>query len=119
MSKHTSGEWFLGTGEINPGEYAYDGIIWAAPTDEDVKAADESLGELIAEPYMVAECGYQPDAQLMMMAPKLLEALLPFAELLNEADIDKWQGLLASLWVHVADIKKAQEVVAKARGDLG
>lgn len=60
------GKWFLGESQVDPGEWDYDGRIWEAPAEDDIRAALAEGRD--PEPWLVAEHVERDDAELIVRA---------------------------------------------------
>ncbi len=102
-TKHTPGPWFVdcdGDGKQNSG--------WTSTHEE---VSDDDVCEVYGGNCDDDETR-AANAALIAAAPELLEALRPFAELLESPD--EWPDETFECFVDVADIKRAIAAIAKA-----
>ncbi len=104
----TPGNWWQGLANVDPGEYAPDGLVWAPPSPEDLKEWDERSRKEgginpfdSPEPILVATCNRVGDSAAIAHLPQMLAALQDALTLLSgrldpEADelADRIVGIL-------------------------
>lgn len=100
-----AGSWFKEEGQLDPGEWGFDGTILMAPTPEERQA--EADGGPPCDCYVVAErVRHEPYADLIVAAPDMLHALLMAKAFGSQGDTP--EGLSVSNIIDLA--------IAKATG---